>query len=47
MRVMKFIADELLGGTAAGMALEPAGLLVEPPQSPKLLLTAELRLLHC
>jgi hypothetical protein len=47
MRVMKFIADEFLGGRAAGMALEPAGLLVEPLQSPKLLLTAELRLLHC
>jgi len=31
MRVMKFIADEFLGGRAAGMALEPAGLLVEPP----------------
>jgi hypothetical protein len=47
MRVMKFITDEFLGGRAAGMALEPAGLLVEPPQSPKLFVAAELRLLHC
>jgi hypothetical protein len=47
MRVTKFIADEFLGGRADGMTLEAAGLLVEPPQSPKLLLTAELRLLHC
>jgi hypothetical protein len=47
MRELKFVMDELLDGRADGMAFKLAGLLVQPPQSSKLFLPAELRLLHC
>lgn len=46
MRAVKLLGDKILDGRTAGMALKLAGLLVQPPQGPKLFIPAELRLLH-